>query len=381
MTKNPEGVGGFVINRRHVLQGGLILGLLPSCTTVQAPRMIPVGQSQKLPTVPYPGKQDDIAFASPSRGWYGNGTGLLYRTQDRGDSWEEIWSRPGTFIRALGFLDDDVGIMGNVGVGSFPNVIDRTPLYRTLDGGLTWTPVERIDGPIPDGICAIDIVRFTGIDRGERLPAVLVHAAGRVGGPAHYLRSYDSGSTWQCQDLGSLTAAIFDVKFLGPRIGFLAGTSSPDLAKASGLILKTEDGGDTWREVFRSERPFETVWKLHFPSDGTGFGTVQSYDPDKAVSQRYIAKTMDAGDNWSEVPLVDDAGWRSFGIGFADDRLGWVGGNSGGLETRDGGSSWRRVEMGRAVNKIRFVEAPDRRLAYAIGSEVHRLELAEETGF
>lgn len=42
-------------------------------------------------------------------------------------------------------------------------------------------------------------------------PAVspmIVHAVGRVGGPAHYLQSYDGGTSWQSRDLGAQTAAV-----------------------------------------------------------------------------------------------------------------------------------------------------------------------------
>lgn len=363
----------FRIDRRGLLLTGAAAALLPSCATRPVPARPLVWQ--KLPTLPYRGKQDDIAFGSTDRGWYGNGEGRLYRTDDRGDSWTQIWHQPGTFVRALGFMDEQNGILGNVGVGSFPNVTDTKPLYRTADGGLTWTPVTAIEGPVPQGICGIDIVRYPVIDRGARALRSVIHAAGRVGGPAHYLRSLDGGQTWKSRDLGGLTAAIYDVKFLGARTGFIAGSSDPDLTRAKGLILRSDDGGESWREVYRSPRPFETVWKLHFPSDGVGYGSIQNYNPDTGESRRYVAKTTDGGKSWSELPLIDEAGWRSFGIGFADEKLGWVGGTLGGLETRDGGKSWTPVEIGKAVNKIRFVDSGRDRRAYAIGSEVYRLPL------
>lgn len=362
-----------MLDRRSIILTGAAALLLPSCATGSVGRRLP--KWEKLPTEPFAGKQDDIAFGSSSIGWYGNGKGLLYRTDNGGDSWTRIWHRPGTFVRTLGFIDEKNGVMGNVGVGSFPGVTDTTPLYRTADGGKTWTAITGIQGPVPKGICAIEVLRATFIDRGERVERAILHAAGRVGGPAHYLRSLNGGQTWQSFDLGRQTAAIFDVKFLGPKTGFIAGSSDPDLAKARGLILRTDDGGDSWREVYRSGRNVETVWKLHFPADSTGYGTIQSYDPDPANVQRYVAKSEDGGRTWFEIPLIADPKWRSFGIGFADKETGWVGGSLGGLETRDGGASWAPVEMGKAVNKIRFVGSGSQRRAFAIGSEVHRLDI------
>lgn len=362
------------MNRRSFTFAGAAAVLLPSCVARRDHQ--DDLRWQKLATQPFPGKQDDIAFASPSLGWYGNGKGLLFRTSNGGDSWTQIWQKPGTFIRALGFIDEQRGVIGNVGVGSFPGVTDTTALYRTADGGITWKAITDIDGPVPQGICAIEVVSQTFIDRGERAQRAIVHAAGRVGGPAHYLRSHDGGLSWRSFDLGTQTAAIYDIKFLGNRTGFIAGSSDAELSKARGLILRTDDGGDSWREVFRSARPFETVWKLHFPTDRTGYGSIQTYDPDPNNSQRYVVKTRDGGRTWREVPLIADPKWRSFGIGFADEQLGWVGANLGGMETRDGGESWTPVEMGKAVNKIRFIGFGRERRAFAIGAELHRLDLS-----
>lgn len=370
------------INRRGIVAGAAATVLLPACSTAKGVRTYSLPETlawEKLPTEPFKGKQDDIAFGSGARGWFGNGNGFVFRTDNGGDSWTRVWEKPGTFVRALGFIDENRGVLGNVGVGSFPNVKDSTPLYRTTDGGATWNAASEIRGPVPQGICAIDIVRTMTIDRGNRGERVVVHAAGRVGGPAHYLRSLDDGATWTSYDLSHLTAAIFDVKFIGHRTGFLAGSSDADLRKAVGLILRTDDGGNSWRVVYRSARPVEAVWKLHFPSAKVGYGSVQSYDPDPANTKRFVAKTTDGGATWEEVLLLDDHKWRSFGIGFASEQVGWVGGNLGGLETRDGGLTWRPVEMGKAVNKIRFVEDGRSRNAYAVGSDVYRLKLSPRT--
>ena len=366
----------FMLDRRSVLASGTAALLLPGCATLPTEEPLPASLSwRKLPTVPYRGKQDDIAFGSNRVGWFGNGEGRIYRSADGGDSWAQVWHQPGTFVRALGFIDDQTGVMGNVGVGSFPNVTDTRPLYRTSDGGVSWAAINEIEGTVPPGVCAIEVVRSAFIDRGNRAERTIVHAAGRVGGPGFYMRSMDGGQSWKSMDMAALAGAIYDVKFLGPKVGFMAASSGSDLSKARGLILRTDDGGDNWREVFRSTRDVETVWKLHFPSDRVGYGTIQSYDPDPAKSQRFVAKSEDGGRSWSEMSLVSDPKWRSFGIGFANERVGWVGGTVGGLETRDGGASWSPVELGKAVNKIRFVGSGADRRAFAVGTDVYRLDL------
>jgi len=349
--------------------------LLAACATAPDAAVAPPGRWEKLATEPYRGKQDDIAFASASVGWYGNGSGKVFRTSDGGTSWTLQWSRPGTFVRALAAVDERTVVVGNIGPGYFPNVSDKNPIYRSTDGGATWEPVTAIDGPVPVGICAFDVFRRPFINAGRLDHRTVIHAGGRVGGPAVLLRSDDGGASWTSRSLEPLAAMVLDVKFVTDRIGFVAGATDADIQKSRPVILRTDDGGSTWRRVHVGSRAFETTWKIAFPTERVGYVTVQSYDPDPANVRRYVAKTVDGGRTWRELPVTQDRAWRPFGIGFADARRGWIGGSTGGYETTDGGRTWRPVGMGRAVNKIRVVADGPRATAYAIGSDVHRLRL------
>ena len=328
----------------------------------------------KLPTEPYRGKQDDVFFVNDRTGWYGNGLGRLFKTTDGGQTWIKQLDRPGTFVRALGFVDERLGFLGNIGPGSFPNVTDETALYRTRDGGDTWEPIA-LDGPMK-GVCAIDVFKQPFINAGHLDHRVSVRAAGRVGGPAHLATSHDGGETWSCEDLSAHAGAILDIKFISAEVGFIAAASDSNVQNSRGRILRTGDGGRTWSPVYQGERPWELIWKLAFPSAMVGYGTLQSYDRDPAATRRYVVKTTDGGLTWSELPLVDNAAVREFGIGFVDEHRGWVGAAPGGFETRDGGASWQPVSMGAAVNKVRVVErAGGGKAVFAIGVELHRLDL------
>ena|SRR5579884_2794521 len=101
----------------------------------------------KLPTEHYRGKQDDVFFINSQVGWYGNGAGRIFKTSDGGRTWTKTYEKPGTYVRAIGFIDAKVGFFGNIGTGYFPGVSDEQPLYRTDDGGSTWVPVTAIAGP------------------------------------------------------------------------------------------------------------------------------------------------------------------------------------------------------------------------------------------
>ena len=357
--------------RRAVLSQIALLPLLGCASQVEDG-----GHAQShwriLPTEPYPRKQDDVFFISRSTGWYGNGSGKLYRTGDGGETWDLVWEQAGTFIRALGFVDERNGFLGNVGVGYAPSVEDPTPLYRTRDGGATWTPVEAQGIEAVGGVCAIDILPQRSIYAGEVRSIPLIHAAGRVGGPPTIMRSLDGGESWSISDLRDTAGMILDVKFLTPAIGLLCIATSTDLEQSNGAILRTTDGGQTWQIVYRSSRSLELCWKMSFPSAATGYATVQNNSND--VADQVILKTTDGGASWRELLLCRAAGMREFGVGFLNERRGWVGTSTSGFETNNGGLTWRPMDFGASVNKIRIVREANAFAAFAIGRNLARLD-------
>ena len=323
---------------------------------------------QKLRTDAYPGKQDDITFVNSRLGWYVNGYGSIYHTQDGGETWVKQLEQKGSFFRCIAFVDSLTGFAGTVGTDYFPNVTDTIPLYGTEDGGLTWKPVSY-KGPYVKGLCAIDVVQEQYINHGVLDVKHHLYAVGRVGTPAKIMVSHDAGKTWQSQSMEQYGKMLFDIKMFDPKNGIACSASDEDISKANALILRTSDGGHTWEKVYQSTRPLETAWKVNFPSKEVGYATIQSYDP--ANTQQRVAKTIDGGRTWSEVNLCDDASAREFGIGFIDDQHGFVGTMNSGYETKDGGSTWRKIDLGRACNKIRiYHDANGQVYGYAIGVDV-----------
>jgi photosystem II stability/assembly factor-like uncharacterized protein len=86
-----------------------------------------------------------------------------------------------------------------------------------------------------------------------------------------------------------------------------------------------------------------------------------------------IVKTTDGGEHWTEMNLCEDASAREFGIGFLDSKTGYVGTMTGAFMTSDGGISWSKIELGKAINKFRFYQFENQKRAYAIGLGVYRM--------
>jgi len=328
---------------------------------------------KKLNTERYPGKQDDITFINEKEGWYVNGYGSIYHTQNGGETWEKQLEKKGTFFRCIAFVDSLRGFAGTVGTDYFPNVTDTIPLYGTSDGGKTWNPVSYA-GPYVKGLCAMDIVKEQFINHGKTDYKVHIYAVGRVGSPANLMVSHDGGLTWTSNSMNKDCKMLFDIKMFDKNNGFACAASDEDLEKSNAVILKTSDGGKSWKKVYQSERPFECTWKASFPTKEVGYVTIQSYNPDSNAKQQRIAKTTDGGNTWNEINLIEDAGAREFGIGFIDENHGFVGTMNSGYETKDGGLTWAPVNLGKACNKIRiYKDANGKIYGYAIGVDVFKL--------
>jgi photosystem II stability/assembly factor-like uncharacterized protein/dienelactone hydrolase len=328
---------------------------------------------RKLNTERYPGKQDDIAFINENEGWYVNGYGNIYHSNDGGANWEKQLEKKGTFFRCIAFVDSLNGFAGTVGTDYFPNVTDTIPLYRTTDGGKTWSPVSY-EGPYVKGLCAIDIVKEQFINHGKTDYKVHIYAVGRVGSPANMMVSHDGGLTWKSNSMDKDCKMLFDIKMFDKQTGFACAATDEAIEKSNALILKTNDGGKTWKKVYQSKRPFETTWKVSFPTEKVGYVTIQSYNPDPSAIQQHVAKTTDGGETWQEINLVEDASAREFGIGFIDENHGFVGTMNSGYETKDGGKTWSTVDLGRACNKIRIYKDTNGKVyGYAIGVDVFKL--------
>jgi len=317
---------------------------------------------QTLNSVPVVSRYNDIYFVTPTLGWIANGSGQIYRTLDGGVSWVKQFEKSAAHFRSIGFVDSLNGWAGNVGPGEF-DATDTSTIYQTTDGGTTWAAVRSYIGPKPRGLCGMHVVNDS-----------VVCAVGRVRGPAFFARTTNRGKTWTSKDMSQYAAGLIDVYFFHPDTGVAVGLTNVDHNSSSGVVLFTVDGGQTWEKRFTTTRVGEWCWKISFPSKKVGYASIQR---NSRIANQFL-KTTDGGKTWQEKPFPINQYFIQ-GIGFINDSLGWIGGNStasSGYQTMDGGETWQPAGFGTSLNRFRFLNDT---LGYASGQRAYKY-VAKTTG-
>ena len=103
-------------------------------------------------------RHDDIYFTDPTNGWATQNNDI-YRTTNGGVTWTTVLVSPGTHFRSIGFATSLVGFAGNLGPGSYDSsTTDTNVMYSTSDGGVTWAPMPAFPQAGMKGLCSIDVL-------------------------------------------------------------------------------------------------------------------------------------------------------------------------------------------------------------------------------
>ena len=256
----------------------------------------------------------DAFFLDETTAWFTpniSGTSWLYQTQDSGQSWEKTsipFENASYFFRNI----EDGYALVDLGAGAGSHYV---ALYRTNDGGQTWLEVFSHEPgeskSLPEGGSKKGITFLNG-DRGW------------IGGNRPMTDDFylfvtnDGGRTWD-QDVDIALPDIYSGSmldvwqpfFLNNTTGYLpvkALTSSGDLYM---MIYRTDDAGKTWtyQNSIKDGRwvDFTSVWE--------GW----------AVAEDALYQTNDGGQTWSlAVTSGIPAGEFFLGIEFVDDQYGWA---------------------------------------------------------
>lgn len=317
--------------------------------------------SWQVTSAPSFDRYDDIYFIDADHGWaiapytaWIQEYGGILRTTDGGANWETQVDSVGALLRCVGFFDDSLGYIGVLEDGLLAS--DTAMMMRTTDGGASWDPVNNLPGPRPGGICGMHLVNDS-----------LMYAVGRYYGPAGIWKSEDKGMNWTYSNVDSLAGGLVDVHFWHPDSGIVIGSAGIPFADSAGVIIQTDDGGQSWRRVYTTINQRRILWKIAAPSRNRMYVSIQPFNQNNAA--RFI-KTKDGGQTWSEGNFASGGVYSAQGIGFVNDSVGWVGGHYQGTTnfmTTTGGASWSNDNWGTSINRFRFLNDS---LGFACGSQI-----------
>lgn len=298
-------------------------------------------------------RYDDVMFLDRRRGWVVSTAGQVFRTRDGGGTWT-MTNNSEVIFRSIAFVDESLGWAGNLNFTTTP--APNRSLFESRDGGVTWNNISsRIAGPEPAGICSM-----------FALSSRTVYAVGRWSGPAVFIRTRDGGQSWRSVGLEPLATGIVDLHFFDDMRGIAVGGDGvgrlPEQQMSSHtVILATDDGGDTWRVVYRSNTAGKWAWKISFPTRQIGYVSTQGPTQDGIV-----LKTTDGGQTWQELRVGDNLAFS--GIGFVTSDRGWVASDALVYETRDGGLTWTNLNFGQSINRFRFFGDS---VGFAVGKTIY----------
>ena len=349
------------------------------------PGPAPVGALANLPWAVF----RDGGASGGGSGWlFASDPGTVYVTADGGHTW-----KPG-LVRGAGSAVAFAGSDGWVATEGCtpapctgPHAGDPADLYRSADGGQTWTwavplsqyptglaavpgsPAAWVLAQPPDGTsrcddrsCATEVAVVTPgatpafHDTGDaallRLQAISDTEAWAIGsiraeGDA-ILHTSDGGASWQVADQ---TAAGYRPGtawgFWNANAGWALGASTDATA-----VLRTADGGRTWTRVGTLPTPLGPYAHGGFPTPDRGWAL---------SAADHLLRSADGGAHWTDAGPLQPCGTVE-NMGFASPAAGWflADGGSCGVPTLyttpDGGRSWAPVRpaSGTSLAQVAF---------------------------
>ncbi len=277
-----------------------------------------------------------VFFTSSDRGWAAGDDGYLAKTTDGGDSWTRVPLNTAENINEIFFRNEENGYL-----------VAGRKFFVTRDGGRTWQDVRIYrTGEFGGGRPEFLSIRFSDKKRGYVVGSILRKSGNdEVVVDSLLMRTEDGGDTWRRIVVPTKTE-LFHMDFNGNSNGWIVGDN--------GVILATTNSGSTWtRQASGTNMP---LYNVDFRDDDEGYVVGKSGT---------ILRTSNGGKAWEKV----DTNFREtlMRVDFADDKNGWIVGYSGSiLRSNDKGRTWVRQESSTRSNLYGLYM--DKKFGWAVGA-------------
>ena len=295
----------------------------------------------------------DLHFINDKTGWAVGFNGSVIKTTNGGVNWVSYNINSDYQLSLVRFANEKYGF-----AGGFKFDGDLLPhLFRTTDGGISWTISFQVFGT--SGV--LRSINF--INESTGFFGVTYYGVG------HVYKTTNSGNNWTLLNTNLSTGySASDIHFVNTSTGYVSSYKvNNQNDPIVNIIIKSTDAGNSWFELNRDTVPYSnTNWnrKVFFFNENTGYlqrgdlykttngglnfvsrstGFINSYcfpSIDTGWCTGYdgkIIKTTNGGNTWISQNL--SSGNDLFPVFFINSQTGWTGGGGLILNTYSGGIS------------------------------------------
>lgn len=266
----------------------------------------------------------DLNFPSEQIGyaivkeWFIN---KLYKTEDAGASWQaltiDVSPLTNPVFQSIDFRDDTIGYVLFRATNSQSQL--GSYVYKTIDGGDTWSEVTPTGLPVGTGYADIHFVSTTEgyAATGERV-----------------FKTTDGGANW-ASDSSVISFYPVEIDFFNANNGIVGAADGTFAYK--GIVITTTDAGQTWDTLMLAPN-YSSITAVDYASATTAYAITEGQWGDQK-----IYKTMDNGATWDTLVLtfLTDSSDNAMDMFFLDENNGYLSTTQGYIyKTENGGNSW-----------------------------------------
>jgi len=324
-----------------------------------------------------------IDFVNEKVGWlagfdWNTEEGILLKTENGGETWNSIIGMDELYFAKIDFLNESVGwaiVSVSEAIGFRPSI------RKTENGGQSWSiqkEFRNVNSPVYYNVALYavndSIVYASGYDYRNDSDMLTI------------VKTVDGGLTWIDISPYNIKRAFTSIWFQDTKRGVVLGNppAGTIVHPTENIILKTNDGGETWEEKIIPE--FSNMYDFQFINDSTAYflatnegnflctttDTLNSWSivypninsfyclDDRtifAIRDDSLMKSIDGGLSWEKKYNPD---FQSGEICFINEDVGIFGGAAFGgncvSRTTDGGDYWEIVNFSYPLSDIYFID-------------------------